>query len=144
MEKERKPLYVVYNGGERAHVDVMEGYTREAYADELRAETDIKGVYDSCDEKGRPVGPLWERTDDGSIVIYVKNDGAFSYGHDDEPVKFAEAYRDFVARFEAGKLAPLRLDGDETEGMALFAFPAMNGIYSLKIEGGKIVRVSLF
>lgn len=83
--------------------------------------------------------------DDKKIVI-IENNEAFSYHWENESERslFTEAYRDFTARFEAGKLAPLRLDGDEKEGTAYYAFPSMNGIYRMDIKDGKVIAIALF
>ena len=135
-------VYVVYEDGTGDHCDVPEGYGVDEYVEALRAETAIKGVYHTCTNNG-PYDPYWERVGD-SVVMHIKNDGAFHYDADKDPKHFAEAYRDFIARFDAGKLAPLRLDGDEKDGKAYYACPSMNAIYVIGIKDGKAVSVSLF
>lgn len=142
MENEKTPVFVVYVDGTGDYCDAPEGYSVEEYVDALKAETAIKGVYRTCTNAG-PYDPFWERDGNG-IVDYLRNDGGFHYDADKDPKHFAEAYRDFIARFDTGKLAPLRLDGDEKDGKAYYACPAMNGIYVIGIKDGKAVSVSLF
>lgn len=143
MEETKMVYVVIERDGQDVgdYVDVPAGMDAEDYARDLMEDPAVKAVYETCTNAG-PLHPYCERN--GDSVVYHVRTGGFSYGYDDKPTKFAEAYRDFVSRFEAGKLAPLRLDGDEKEGKAYYAFPAMNGVYALGIKAGKVVSIALF